>query len=302
MEKMLKPPALAKGDTIGIIAPARSITEKELAWAVAMIRNRGFQVVFGKHLFSRCHQFAGSDTERALDFQEMIENPDVKAVLAARGGYGCIRIVDKIDFTPLLNHPKWIIGYSDLTVFHNHLNHLGMETLHATMPINFKENSPDALQSLFDAIEGKPLSYTFANRYKKNREGIMQGELVGGNLSVLYSLLGSRSFPKTINTILFLEDLDEHLYHIDRMMLAMKRAGALNHLSGLLIGAFKKMHNRGVPFGKKAYEIIAETVKDTNYPVAFGFPAGHQPDNRALIMGRTATVAVKKSLGTLTFE
>ncbi len=295
---MISPPSLKKGDTIGLVAPARKISEQELK---AIIENRGYKVMKGKYLFASENQFAGSDKQRAANLQQLLENPVAKAVFAVRGGYGSVRIVDKIDFEPLLKNPKWLVGYSDFTVFHNHLINLGLQSLHATMPLNFSDNTPEALNSLFDTLEGKIPYYRFIS-HPLNRKGNTTGMLVGGNLSVLYSLMGSHSFPDTTGMILFLEDLDEYLYHTDRMMVALKRAGILKNLAGLIIGGMTKMNDNATPFGKTAEEIIRESVEEYHFPVAFGFPAGHQPDNRALIMGAEAYFEVTENGSALDFN
>ncbi len=298
---MISPPSLKKGNAIGLVATARRISEQELTKAVSIIENRGYKVAKGKYLFASENQFAGTDEERTTDFQQMIENPEVKAVFAVRGGYGSVRIVDKIDFDSLLKNPKWLAGYSDFTVFHNHLINLGLQSLHATLPLNFATNTPEALASLFDVLEGRKPQYHFA-LHPLNRKGKAFGILMGGNLSVLYSLMGSRSFPDAAGKILFLEDLDEYLYHIDRMMMALKRAGVLENLAGLIVGGMTGMHDNTIPFGKTAEEIIRESVEEYDFPVAFGFPAGHQPDNRALIMGAEVKLEGKRSGSVLDFQ
>ncbi|VAW29318.1 Muramoyltetrapeptide carboxypeptidase [hydrothermal vent metagenome] len=298
---MSSPPYLKKGDAIGLVAPARRISEQELTTAVEIIESRGYKVVKGKYLFASENQFAGTDEKRAADMQQMIENPEVKAVFAVRGGYGSVRIVDKIDFRPLLKNPKRLAGYSDFTVFHNHLINMEIQSLHATMPLNFADNTPEALDSLFRTLEGEKPQYQFAS-HPLNRKGKVGGMLVGGNLSVLYSLMGSRSFPDTTGKILFLEDLDEYLYHIDRMMMALKRAGMLKNLAGLVVGGMTKMNDNSIPFGKTAEEIIRESVEEYGFPVAFGFPAGHQPDNRTLIMGAEVQLEVKEDSSEIDFK
>ncbi len=291
---MNSPPSLKKGDAIGLVAPARRISKQELSKALEIIESRGYKGVQGNSLFAMENQFAGTDEERAADFQQMIENPKVKAIFAVRGGYGCVRIVDKIDFRPLLKNPKWLVGYSDFTVFHNQLINIGIQSLHATMPLNFAGNTPEALDSLFDVLEGKKPHYRWP-AHPLNRLGKASGVLVGGNLSVLYSLMGSGSFPETAGKILFLEDLDEYLYHIDRMMMALKRAGVLENLAGLIIGGMTKMNDNTVSFGKTAEEIIRESVEEYSFPLAFGFSAGHQPDNLTLIMGAEVRLEVEKA-------
>ena len=297
---MISPPSLKKGDAIGLVAPARKISEQQLNKAIAIIEKRGYKVVKGKYLFASENQFAGNDVQRADDLQQMLENPKVKAVFAVRGGYGSVRIVDKIDFHPLLKNPKWLAGYSDFTVFHNQLINIGILSLHATMPLNFADNTPEALDSLFETLEGEKPHYQFAS-HPLNRKGKAGGMLVGGNLSVLYSLMGSRSFPNPAGKVLFLEDLDEYLYHIDRMMMALKRAGVLKNLAGLLVGGMTKMNDNTVPFGKTAEEIIRESVEEYSFPVAFGFAAGHFADNRTLIMGAEMCLEVGDILSGIDF-
>ena len=302
MTNNISVPPLNTGDKIGIVAPARKISRNELMPALNTIKDNGFIPVLGKNVFNVYHQFAGNDNERTADFQEMIDRNDIKAVIAARGGYGCVRIVDKIDFKPVLENPKWIAGYSDITVFHNHLANLGIPSLHSTMPINFSENSTASLKSLFDTLKGEKPVYHFKNRKRTNREGSCTGYVTGGNLSVLYSILGSKSFPSLKGKILFLEDVDEHLYHIDRMMRALKRAGVFENLCGMIIGAFTKMHNRGTKFGITAYQIIAETVNEYDFPVAYGFQAGHQSENLTLIMGAKANLDVATAGATINYR
>ncbi len=253
--------------------------------AIGILENRGFICEFEDSLFNTDNQYAGTDAERTQAMQKALDNPDSKAILFARGGYGSVRILDDLDFTAFRKHPKWLVGYSDITVFHMHLHQvLGTESIHATMPINFTTNTDEAVHSLCKALQKKPLN-TFFDAHPLNRAGSCNGQLCGGNLSVLYSLMGSKSFPDTDGKILFLEDLDEYLYHIDRMMQALKRSGALNNLKALLIGAISDMNDNEIPFGKSAYEIISDAVSAYDYPVYFGFPAGHIPDNRALVMG-----------------
>lgn len=289
---MKRPLSLKKGDTIGIVAPARKITLREIRKAILIIKNRGFQVIYHDDLFAARDQYAGNDDDRAVYFQKMLDDDRVKAIFAARGGYGSVRIIDKLDFSRFEENPKWIVGYSDITVFHNHINrNFGIETLHATMPVNFAGNTDEALNGLFDVLNGNFPDYSLTN-HPLNRQGSSNGILTGGNLSVLYSLCGSLSFPETENKILFLEDLDEYLYHVDRMMTALKRAGVLKNLAGLIVGGMTRMNDNEIPFGKTAEEIIREAVDEYDYPVCFGFPAGHIFDNRPLIMGAEVEMKV----------
>ena len=289
-----KLPVLKKGDKIALIATARKISEAEITPAIQVLNSWGLEVVLGKNLFAIEHQFAGTLAQRTSDLQVALDNPEIKAIICARGGYGTVQLIDKIDFTHFIKHPKWIIGYSDVTVLHNHIHqNFNIPTLHATMPINFPTNTPEALHSLKDALFGKALIYSCAY-HPLNRLGEAKGELVGGNLSIIYSLTGTSSQLNTKNKILFLEDLDEYLYHIDRMMQNLKRAGMLTNLKGLLVGGMSDMNDNAVPYGKTAQEIIKDAVSEYNYPVAFDFPAGHLADNRALVFGESLHLLVEK--------
>lgn len=288
---MIIPTYLQKGDKIGIVATARKISETELAPALKIIEEKGLIPVLGKNLLGACHQFSGTDAQRSADLQTMLDDESIKAILVARGGYGTVRIIDNIDFSNFKKHPKWIVGYSDITVLHSHIhNTLGIATLHATMPINFLQDA-FATETLFKALFGEKLFYEF-HAHPLNRKGSVEGQLVGGNLSLLYALCGSVSDIKTAGKILFLEDLDEYLYHIDRMMMNLKRSGKLSQLKGLIVGGMSDMKDNTIPYGKTAEEIIAEHVADFNYPVCFGFPAGHIKNNYALKLGVIAKLSI----------
>ncbi len=290
---MKQPAPLKHGDLVTIISTARKISKEEVAPAVKKLKDWGLRVRLGENLFAEHHQYAGTDEQRAADFQAAADDPEVKAVLCARGGYGTVRIIDKIDFSRFLNSPKWVIGYSDVTVLHSHIHGLGVETLHATMPVNFPAdgNENTALDSLRKALfEGK-VEYHLPP-HKFNRKGRAEGLTTGGNLSILYSLLGSPSDIDTSGKILFMEDLDEYLYHIDRMMMNMKRNGKFETPAGVIIGGMSDMNDNTIPFGKDAEEIISETLSDTGIPVAFGFPAGHIADNRAFFLGRKTKLEI----------
>jgi muramoyltetrapeptide carboxypeptidase len=221
----------------------------------------------------------------------MLDDDSVKAIISARGGYGTLRIIDKLNFEKFQKNPKWIIGYSDVTVLHSHVHrNCGIETLHATMPINFHKDE-ESVETLRKALFGEKISYEISAQ-PMNRNGEAQGELVGGNLSLLYALQGSSSDINTEGNILFIEDLDEYLYHIDRMVVSLKRSGKLSKLAGLVVGGMNDMKDNQVPFGKTAGEIIAEAVAEFKYPVCFGFPAGHTAKNLALPLGRRAKLKV----------
>lgn len=291
---MEKPQALKTGDKVSIISTARKISLEEVQPAINLLTDWGLEVVLGENLFAEDHQFAGTKAQRLADVQQALNNDEIKAIFCARGGYGTVQLIDEIDFSHFTNQPKWIVGYSDVTVLHNHINqNFEIATLHATMPINFSTNTREALQSLKDALFGDVLSYQCTS-HSYNRLGEVKGELVGGNLSILYSLTGTASQINTEGKILFLEDLDEYLYHIDRMMQNLKRAGMLHGLKGLLIGGMTDMNDNTVPYGHSAIDIIKNIVAEYDFPVAFGFPAGHLADNRTLIMGVEVTLSVRE--------
>ena len=290
------PPKLQKGDTIAIVSTARKISRQEIEPAKNFLEQQGFKVVLGKNLFAEYHQFAGKDRQRAEDFQDAIENPDVKAVWCARGGYGTVRLLPLIDFSALRENPKWIVGYSDVTVLHSYIHQqLDMATLHATMPINFTTNTPESWQSAIDALTGKAYTVPLNGEKKRFKENI-NGELVGGNLSILYSLTGTPAQIDTKGKILFIEDLDEYLYHIDRMMMNLKLSGMFENLKALLVGGMTNMHDNTVPFGKTAKEIIIDAVLEYDYPVIFDVPAGHTKNNYALIFGKVVEVTGQEML------
>ncbi len=298
---MIKPPALNYGDSIGLVATARKISRKELQVAINILEEWGLSVQLAPNLFKAENQFAGSDAQRLSDIQSFIDNPEIKAILCVRGGYGTVRIVDQINFLPLIESPKWIGGYSDVSVIVNKLSRLRIESLHCSMPINFEKNSEMALDSIRKALFGEALNYTIPN-HPLNTLGVGKGAITGGNLSMLYSQMGSDSALKTDGCILFLEDLDEYLYHIDRMMYGLKRSGYFENLAGVIVGSMSDMNDNTIPFGESAYEIIHRHFKDYSFPVCFGFPAGHQDDNRTLIFSRQATLEVEANQVNLSYH
>jgi len=288
---MKKIPYLYKGSKIAIAAPARSMTRQQMQPSLQWLEEMGFFPVYDDRLFAEHHIFAGDDDFRAAVLQEYLDNEQIGSIWLSKGGYGSIRIIDKLDFTKFIQHPKWIIGFSDTTVFHGKLQRIGVPSVHACMPFCFEQKTKEAKQSLFDVLTGKPLNYAFT-AHPLNRLGIMEGEMVGGNLSVLYGMIGSNSFPETDGKILFIEDVDEYIYHIDRMMHGLKRAGKLDHLKGLVVGGLTKIHDNEEPFGMSVEEVIAEVVSDHNYPVCFNFPAGHFDNNCAIVFGRESSIKV----------
>ena len=284
-------PYLKQGSKIGIAAPARMVEPEEMEYAIHWLKEKGFVPVYDDRLFAGHHIFAGDDDFRAAVFQQYLDDETIEAIWIARGGYGSIRIIDKLDFTQFLKHPKWVVGFSDGTVLHGKLSRLGVPSLHAAMPFYFSNKTPEARQSLFDALIGKPLQYEFP-AHPQNQNGQMEGEIVGGNLSVLIAMMGSDTFPETEGKILFIEEVDEYIYHIDRMMRALKRAGKLEHLKGLVVGGLTQIHDNTHPFGQSVEEVIAEVVSEYDYPVCFVFPAGHFDDNRAVFFGQKSKVEV----------
>lgn len=294
---MITPPKLNKGDNIGIIAPSRKMNPDEIKAAIHIFENWGLQVSLGKNLFKEDHQFAGTDAERAEDLQSMLDNPEIKAIVCARGGYGTIRILDLVDYSAFLKNPKWIVGYSDITALHVHLNqNLKVKSIHGIMPINFPVDltETESIKTLKRALFEEENTYEIENHHF-NRKGKVKGELIGGNLSVLYSLAGTKFDVDTDGKILVLEDLDEYLYHIDRMMMNLKYGGKLDKLKGLVIGGMTKMNDNEISFGKKAYEIIHDAVKDFDFPVCYNFPTGHIENNLALVFGKETELEIKEN-------
>ena len=289
----MKIPLLKPNDKVAITAPAKRISRKEIDAAVKVLVNWGLQVVVGETIDSEHFQFSATKEKRLEEVQTFLDDPEIKAIFFARGGYGSIQIIDDIDFKAFKKNPKWLIGFSDITVFHAHLNaKIGAPSIHATMPLNFEKNSKEALATLKELVFKGKMKYELKTKYKLNRKGKGKGEIIGGNLSILYALLGSKSFPNLKGKILFLEDLNEYYYHLDRMMYALKRAGALKDLKGLLIGQFNDMQEAALPFDKNTEEIIYDAVKEYKFPVYFNFPAGHVSDNRALIFGKEVKMEV----------
>lgn len=299
---MILPPHLKKGDTVAIVATARKVTVAELQPAVTLLTKWGLHVVFGATIGAEADQYAGDDALRSNDFQQALNNKNIQAIWCARGGYGTIRIIDSLDFSGFAAHPKWIVGYSDVTVLHAHIHTLGIATLHAQMPLEIEIRSEQTARSIKNVLFGNKHAISMASEgISFNRTGTANGVVVGGNLSVLYSLIGSDSALDTRNKILFIEDLDEMLYHIDRMMVNLKRSGMLKELKGLIVGGMTDMRDNRIPFGKSAEQSIWEAVQEYDYPVCFYFPAGHIHDNRALIMGQEATLEVTPSQVSLTY-
>ena len=298
---MITPPYLQKGDTIAIVATARKNIDDNLKPAIALAKSWGLEVVIGKSIGLDDHQLAGTDEQRAADFQTMIDNPNIKAIWCVRGGYGTARMLDLVDFSKFKESPKWVIGFSDVTVLHSHLNTLGIASIHGIMPVNVEKASTEVEETLRKSLFGETLEYKVSCE-NENKLGVAEGELVGGNLSILYSLMGSESQVNCKGKILFLEDLDEYLYHIDRMMLSLKRCGCFEGLNGLVVGSFIKMHDNEIPWGKTAHQIILDVTKKYNFPIVFNFPAGHIHDNNTLIFGKKVSLNSNDKETILKFE
>lgn len=295
--RMQFPPYLKKGDTIGIVAPAGYMPIEKMQACIETLDTWGFSVEMGATTHSQSENyFSGTDEERLSDLQAMLDNKKIKAILCARGGYGMSRIIDSLNFKKFRKKPKWIIGFSDITVLHTHLySRYKIASLHAPMAAAFNdgENNNPYIQSLCKALEGEKAEYRITGG-PFNHAGLAEGELVGGNLSLLAHLVGTPSDIKTKGRILFLEDIGEYLYNIDRMLLQLKRAGKLKDLAGLIIGGFTENKDTDRPYGKEVHEIIHEQVKEYDYPICFGFPVSHEKENYALKVGGTYKLTVEE--------
>lgn len=295
---MNHPQFLQQGDRVAIVATARKVSRQEMTPAIRLLQSWGLQVVEPNGLYNECHQMAGNDSQRAQMLQQALDDDSIRAVFCARGGYGTVRIIDRIDFTRFVHRPKWVVGYSDVTVLHSHIaRQWGIPTMHAIMPINIPDDAVQtdypAIHSLHDALFGTTLSYQLSAPCQIGNAGNATAPIVGGNLSILYSLLGSNSDIDTTGKILIIEDLDEYLYHIDRMIMALKRAGRLERLRGLIVGAMSDMHDNTVPFGSTAEEIVWDAVQEYDYPVCFHAKFGHiGTENLTLPMGIESTLNV----------
>jgi len=290
----IQPPYLKKGDKIAITCPAKKLS-KPMTDAITLLQSWGLEVVLGETLDLSFHQFAGDDEQRAEDMQRFINDNSIKAIIAARGGYGTIRMIDKVDFSALKDTPKWIIGFSDITLLHTHLyNNFNIQSIHGQMPVNIPDASAISLESLRKALFGEDVSYEFKSNHL-NRAGEASGILVGGNLSLLVAASGSVSDIDYNGKILFIEDVGEYLYAIDRMIRMLDRAGKLKNLAGLIVGGFSEIKDNDIPFGHTIEQIVMAVVEKYNYPVCFDFPAGHIPDNRSIILGRTAKLSVQNN-------
>lgn len=298
---MIIPPFLKAGDTVALVCTARKFFPEDAKPAIDLLESWGLNVKLGATIGLDNFQLGGTDTERAADFQAQLDDANVKAIWCARGGYGTVRIIDSLDFTNFKQHPKWIMGFSDVTVLHSQLNVERVASFHSIMPFTVPTAPEEVKETLRKALFGETISYTIPSK-SFDVKGTASGELVGGNISILYSLLGSKSSIDTKDKILFIEDLDEYLYHIDRMMYNLKRNGYFEHVKGIIVGSMTDMHDNEIPFGQNEVQIITEIAKDLSIPIAFQFPAGHQSDNRTLILGKQVDFEVNESEVVLSFK
>jgi muramoyltetrapeptide carboxypeptidase len=298
---MIAPNPLKKGDLIYITAPAKAIEKEPVFYTRDFFIKHGFRVEISQHCFGQFNYFSGTDEERLSDLQYGIDHPEVKAIVCARGGYGCVRIVDGIRWANMLREPKWLIGFSDITVFHHRLYNLGVQSIHGTMSLNFEKNSTETFETLLAALTGKTYKIDSPNN-SQNKQGSVSGKLIGGNLSIVYSLIGTDDAFDFEDSILFLEDLAEHYYHLDRMFFALKKCGALDKIKGLIIGGMTDLEDTTIPFGMSVEELVLQHFTFKKIPVCFDFSAGHIDDNRALIFGKEVKMTVDENGGTLLFD
>ena len=294
---MIRPKKLEANDRVGIIATARKVSREELKPCVDLLKSWGFKVVFAPNLFAEDNQFAGTDIQRADDLQWAIDHPELKAVIVARGGYGTSRIIDMVDFSVLKSYPKWFIGFSDVTVLLNQLFNEGFQALHAPIALLLAKQGHKESAGFVKDLLSEDITYDFSAPFHVlNTVGAVSGEVIGGNLSILHTILATSSDVDYDGKILFIEDLDEYLYHLDRMLQNLKRNGYFEGLAGLIVGGMTKMHDNAISYGKCAEEIILDAVKEYDFPVAFNFPMGHIEDNRALIFGAEVVLDVQQDL------
>lgn len=302
MKTLTIPAYLKEGDTIAIISPSGVVDRDVILKAVVILKASGFNVVLGENVFRQNGCFAGSDRERLSDLQHATDDTDIRAVFCSRGGYGISRIIDRVDFSSLKKNPKWYVGFSDITVLHLWLNKLcGLVSLHAEMPLNYSnpKKTPESYTSVIKALKGEPEAITWKSSHQSTVS--VQGPLIGGNLSLIYSLTGTPAEPDTDGSILFIEEVGEYYYHLDRMLTSLRLTGKLDNLAAMIVGGMEKMEQGNVTYNKSAEEIILDIAGHYNYPIIFNFPAGHISDNRAVYMGREAVVTQNGLATSLTF-
>lgn len=289
---MFRPPYLQPGDKVAVISPAGAIEPSTIEDAIKTLRSWELEPVIGRYATAKQGYFAGSDEQRMEDFQWALDTEDIRAIFCTRGGYGSMRIVEQLDYSIFQGAPKWLVGFSDITVFHAKLNTLGIESMHAAMPKSFPQTIPEALQRTREFLFGKVSAYHLPP-HPLNRPGIVQAELTGGNLTLLHCIHSTSLECKHQNPVLFIEDVGENLYAIDRMLQSLKLTEKFNKIQGLIAGEFTEM--KGMNFGKDAYTIIRELLEEYEYPVCFGFPAGHSTANYPLIIGSTIHLEINQA-------
>ena len=303
---LIQPPYLKAGDTVAIVAPSGILKDRtdEVQQAIELLQRWGLNAVVGKHVFSKADHFAGTDDERCEDFQNALDDPKVSAIWCARGGYGTVRILDKLDYTKFKMHPKWIIGYSDITALHNQIHNKGFQSIHALMCVSLTKDLEDIKETLAtfkSTIFGNPVNYTLDGS-EYNRTGETNGILVGGNLSVLHTMLGSDTSLDMSGKILFIEDIGEYKYHIDRMLQSLKRAGYFENCKGVIVGDVSKVRKNTTLWGSSIEQLVLDALADYDFPIAFNMPAGHEKDNRAMVLGQMISLKVEKDKSSVTFK
>ncbi|WP_306293672.1 S66 peptidase family protein [Winogradskyella forsetii] len=304
--KLIQPPYLKAGDTVAIVAPSGILkhNEDEVQKGIALLKSWGLHAVVGEHVFKQADHFAGTDDERCEDLQNAMDDPKISAIWCARGGYGTVRILDKLDYTKFKKHPKWVIGYSDITALHNQLHIEGFQSLHAMMCVSLTKDLNDikeTVETFKSDIFGNVENYTLKGS-EFNRVGESSGVLIGGNLTLLHTMLGSKTSIDTSGKILFIEEIGEYKYHIDRMLQSMKRAGYFDNLNGLIVGNMSRMRKNTTLWGTSVEQLILDALSEFDFPIAFNMPAGHEKDNRALVLGRKVDLKVTKESSSVNFE
>ena len=305
-EILIRPPYLNPGDKVAIVAPSGILKSKEgeVNQAMALLKSWGLTVALGEYVFAQNNHFAGTDEQRARDLQKALDDPNVKAIWCARGGYGTVRILDQLDYTEFKKYPKWIIGYSDITALHSQVNNLGYQSLHALMCVSLTKNLEGIEQSVAtmkESLFGNLPEYNLEGS-KYNRPGDSSGVLVGGNLTILQTMLGSNTSIDTKGKILFIEEIGEYKYHIDRMIQSLKRAGYFDECVGLIVGDMSKIRSNTTKWGSSVEQLILDALAEYDFPIAFNMPAGHEKDNRALVLGAKIKLEVEKNSSKVRYQ
>lgn len=303
--ELIQPPYLKAGDTVAIVAPSGILKnrEREVQQATDLLKSWGLNVVVGRYVFNKANHFAGTDDERCEDLQMVMDDPKISAIWCARGGYGTVRILDKLDYTKFKKNPKWLIGYSDITALHNQFHNEGFQSIHALMCVSLTKDLSEikeTIETFKSTIFGNSVNYTLEGS-SYNRTGETSGQLVGGNLTILHTMLGSKESIDTKGKILFIEEIGEYKYHIDRMLQSMKRAGYFDNCKGVIVGDMSRLRKNTTLWGTSIQQLILDALADYNFPISFNMPAGHEKDNRALILGKTIELKVTKKETSLVF-